>query len=167
MRARAIALFVGALAACSAQRGATREPIVAPGTSAPNFTANRLDRGHMELSSLRGQVVVLNVWAAWCVGCEKDLPLLDAMATRLEGAGVKVVAVSLDSSRARIDPLANSRVWRLTMLHDPTGRVGDLYQATMPALYLIDRGGTVRHSYVGLRAEQLEGIERQARALSQ
>jgi cytochrome c biogenesis protein CcmG/thiol:disulfide interchange protein DsbE len=153
--------------ACATQWQGTPAAIVVPGMSGPDFAANRLDGSEFQLSSVRGRVVVLDIWAVWCKGCDKDLPLLDEMAIRLEDSEVSVIAVSIDSERAKLDPLAKSRAWELTMLHDPSGRVADLYQPTnMPAVYLIDRSGTVRHTYIGMRAKELGAIEGEARALS-
>ena len=46
--------------------------------AAPDFTLERLDRdGELQLSSLRGKVVVLNVWASWCGPCKEEAPFLE------------------------------------------------------------------------------------------
>ena len=42
-----------------------------------------------------------HVWAAWCEDCEKDLPVLEGVASRLKQSGVEVVGVSIDSTRER------------------------------------------------------------------
>lgn len=161
----AVFLSVLLLFGCGAQT--LRVPAAAPGIVGPDFSANRFDGGDFHFSSVRGKVVVLNVWAAWCEGCEKDLPLLDEMALRLGKLGVKVLAVSLDSDRVRLNPIVKSRKWMLTMLHDPSGHVGDLYQPSkMPAVYLIDRTGTVRFTHIGMRPEEIPIIESEARSLT-
>lgn len=135
--------------------------------TAPDFTADRLDGGEpVRLSSLRGRVVVLDVWAAWCEGCEKDLPILDEMAARLRACDAAVVAVSIDKDTQRVLPLARLRTWQLMMLHDSRGSVGDLYEpAKMPALYLIDAYGTVQEAWIGFERDHIDAVERAAHAL--
>ena len=66
------------------------------GHPAPEIVVDRLDGGSLALSSLRGKVVLLDVWASWCVPCKRELPMLDAIASRLHRRGVEVLAVSVD-----------------------------------------------------------------------
>lgn len=47
------------------------------GRPAPDFEVTLIDGSKVTLASLRGQVVVLNFWATWCVPCRAELPLLD------------------------------------------------------------------------------------------
>ena len=57
--------------------------------------------GHPILrSTLKGQVVVLDVWASWCAPCVAQLPELQALAVETRGKGVKVVPVSIDAGGA-------------------------------------------------------------------
>lgn len=48
------------------------------------------------LDDLRGKVVVLNIWATWCVPCRKEMPALDRLQGTLGGAELKVVPLSVD-----------------------------------------------------------------------
>lgn len=159
--------FTSLAIGCATSSPGTLEPIPM-GNDAPDFGANRLEGGTVQLSSLRGRVVILDVWAAWCEGCEKDLPVLDGMASRLKPSGVEVIAVSIDSTRERLGPLVNGRTWNMLLLHDPSGRVADLYKpAKMPAVFTIDRAGKVRHARFGVTPIELEAVETEARALAQ
>lgn len=54
-------------------------------------------RGHpLTLASFRGRVVLLNIWATWCVPCRKEMPALDRLAGRLGGKGFVVLPLSID-----------------------------------------------------------------------
>jgi thiol-disulfide isomerase/thioredoxin len=48
------------------------------------------------LADLKGDVVVLNLWATWCAPCKKEMPTLAKLAAAYEGKPVKVVALSID-----------------------------------------------------------------------
>ena len=56
----------------------------------------------MTLADLRGQVVVVNLWATWCAPCVKEMPTLAQLQSRYAGKPVKVLPISLDKGDADI-----------------------------------------------------------------
>ena len=56
------------------------------------------DGQSVKLSSFRGKVVLLNVWATWCPPCRKEMPTLDRLQAKLGGSRFEVVALSIDRS---------------------------------------------------------------------
>jgi peroxiredoxin len=145
---------------------AYQRPTVDSNRVAPEFTAQTLEGGRVQLSSLRGKVVVLHIWAAW--QCADELPGLDEIASRLLPHDVVVVAVSIDRDIAMLKNVARSRAaWRLALLHDPEGQVAKLYDpSAFPAAYVIDRAGRLRHAHPGLSSRDLPLIESQAAELA-
>ena len=53
-------------------------------------------RGDME--DFRGKVILLNVWATWCVPCRDEMPTLDALQAELGSNRFEVVALSIDKA---------------------------------------------------------------------
>ncbi len=51
-------------------------------------------RGDME--DFRGKVILVNVWATWCVPCREEMPTLDALQAEIGGDNFEVVALSID-----------------------------------------------------------------------
>ena len=51
-------------------------------------------------SKLKGQVVVVDIWASWCAPCVAQLPELEALAIQTKGKGIKVVPISIDQGGA-------------------------------------------------------------------
>lgn len=50
----------------------------------------------MTLAGFRGRVVLLNLWATWCVPCRAEMPALDRLQAKLGGPDFQVVPVSID-----------------------------------------------------------------------
>ena len=96
------------------------------------------------LADFRGKVVLLNVWATWCVPCRREMPTLDRLQATLGGPGFEVVALSID--RAGLEVVrkfyAEIGVAHLAMYIDSASKVTrELGIAGLPATLLIDREG--------------------------
>jgi len=157
-------IIVLALTACGATTRTATSDINRP---ASDFTAKHIDDAAFQLASLRGRVVVLDLWAAWCEGCDKELPVLDALASRVQSVGAVVVSVSVDEEPEKALRLLRARKWTMTVLYDSSGRVGDAYEpAKLPAVYVIDRDGVIRDTWFSLKPDDVAAIETRVRELS-
>ena len=96
------------------------------------------------LADWRGKVVLLNLWATWCVPCRKEMPALDRLQQELGSDRFEVVAVSVD--RKGIEGarkfLHETQADKLALYVDPTMRLtSDLKAVGLPATLLIDAQG--------------------------
>lgn len=57
----------------------------------------------LTLSDFRDRIVLLNVWATWCLPCREEMPTLDRLQGRLGGEDFHVLPLSID--RAGLDPV--------------------------------------------------------------
>lgn len=123
---------------------------LAAGDLAPDFTLPRLDGpGEVRLSSLRGKVVVLNVWASWCKPCEEEAPVLEATWRRHGGRGL--VVIGADWKDLRSEARRFSREYGMTYpLVDDGEQLTRPYGLTgVPETFVIDRRGRVVGSIAG------------------
>ncbi|MBV8849979.1 MAG: TlpA family protein disulfide reductase [Methylobacteriaceae bacterium] len=51
------------------------------------------------LDAFKGRVVLLNLWATWCVPCRQEMPALDRLEAKLGSPDFTVVAVNIDTTR--------------------------------------------------------------------
>ncbi|HSL71928.1 MAG TPA: TlpA disulfide reductase family protein, partial [Longimicrobiales bacterium] len=120
------------------------------GGAAPEYSARTLDGREYSLASLRGKVVVLNVWATWCAPCVKEMPTLQRAHDLLKSEGLEVVAVSVDAEAGGLDAFGNpggdvaafvrDHGLTFTVLHDPRRRIEGLFAIYgLPATFVLDR----------------------------
>ena len=119
------------------------------------------DRQNLE--HYRGQIVVLNFWATWCVPCREEIPILVRVRKAYQSRGVEIIGASADdaSTRDQVEPFIeehdiNFPIWLGAMIKDME-RLG--LGTTLPATALIDRDGRVAMRILGL-IEEHELIER-------
>lgn len=53
---------------------------------------------NLTLADFRGRIVLLNIWATWCVPCRTEMPTLDALQGQLDGANFHVLPLSIDKA---------------------------------------------------------------------
>jgi thiol-disulfide isomerase/thioredoxin len=96
------------------------------------------------LADWRGKVVLLNLWATWCLPCRKEMPALDRLQREMGSDTFQVVAVSVDRTGlpGAKKFLADTGAETLALYADPTARMGvALRAAGLPATLLLDRQG--------------------------
>jgi len=63
----------------------------------PDLAFEDADGKPRKLSEWRGKIVLVNLWATWCVPCRKEMPALDSLQTKLGGKDFEVVAINIDT----------------------------------------------------------------------
>ena len=110
----------------------------------PQFTFAAADGKSKSLADFRGKIVLLNIWATWCVPCREEMPALDALETKLGGKDFAVVAVNIDKGGPAKAAafLKETGATQLTLYTDPSGKLFSTLKAVgMPTTLLIDRDG--------------------------
>ncbi len=93
------------------------------------------------LATFRGKPVLLNLWATWCGPCVKELPTLDALATR-EAGRLHVVTLSQDMDPAKVAPFFAARNFRtLKAYTDPKMAWVPAVASNLPTSILYDSAG--------------------------
>ncbi|NIP58297.1 MAG: redoxin domain-containing protein [Gemmatimonadetes bacterium] len=133
---------------------------VVPGSEAPTFEVQDLRGEPVTLEDFEGEVVLLNIWATWCLPCRTEMPSMQRLYREFEGRPFEVVAVSVDARRGGTDAagrpggdvaeFAESMDLTFTILHDPSGRIQQTYGTTgVPESFLIGSDGVIYKRVTG------------------
>jgi peroxiredoxin len=119
------------------------------GSKAPNFTAATLDSipHQRSLENYRGQVVMINVWATWCLPCRVEMPSIEALHRAYGPKGLRILAVSIDDPGTDSTIRAFIKQYGLTfeVLHDPKGKISELYDIDgYPETFIVGKDGIIR-----------------------
>lgn len=98
----------------------------------------------LQLSGLKGQVVLVNFWATWCVPCVTEMAALDHLQSSLKSDGLTVLALSQDrSGLSVVQPFYEKLALRaLAMRFDTRGEAARAFGIReLPVTILIDRQG--------------------------
>jgi peroxiredoxin len=136
--------------------GATATPAPAPvvGAPAPDFTLNDLDGSPVTLSSLKGQVVLINFWATWCGPCEAEMPAFQRRYETFKSRGFSVLGVNVGETEDLIRPFVERLGLTFTILLDPAYEVEALYRVRgYPTTYIVNRDGIIVQQHVGMMTE--------------
>jgi len=114
----------------------------------PDLEFNDAGGAPKKLSDWRGRIVLVNLWATWCVPCRKEMPALDQLQAKLGGPDFEVVAVNIDTR----DPdkpknfLKAANLTQLGYFSDPKAKVFQDLKSIgralgMPTSVLVDGQG--------------------------
>jgi cytochrome c biogenesis protein CcmG, thiol:disulfide interchange protein DsbE len=146
-------------------------PSTMPGKPAPSFELTQMESiGAVDgpltatLEGHRGEVVVLNFWASWCLACRSEHSALSSVASMYQGKGVQFYGVLYNDTPPNATRYIREQGGQsYPTLLDPGSRTAiDYGLYGVPETFFIAPDGTVAYKHVGPVSERLlvEWIER-------
>ncbi len=134
-------------ASSSGTSAAPQQGFLAPDFSLPTTTGETI-----RLSDLRGQAVLVNLWATWCPPCRAEMPAIEKVYNEYKEEGFVVLAVNMtyQDTPGRIAPFVAEHGLTFPILLDETGDMANDYQLrSLPSSYFITREGIINEVVIG------------------
>ncbi|MFI5807874.1 TlpA family protein disulfide reductase [Streptomyces sp. NPDC051561] len=119
-------------------------------TAAPKLDGETLQGGKFDVASLKGKVVVLNIWGSWCPPCRAEAPTFAKVSKELKAKGVEFVGIDTrDDQKALAVQFEKDAGIEYPSLYDPDGKLmlrfpkGSLNPQAIPSTLVIDKNGKV------------------------
>ncbi|MSR20252.1 MAG: TlpA family protein disulfide reductase [Gemmatimonadetes bacterium] len=142
---------------------ASYRPVIT-GSAGPAFTAFTLDGESVSLAAYSDKVVLVNIWATWCLPCREEMPSMQRLYEALKASGeaddFEILAVSIDAAMGQEDSagrpggdlqaFADEYGLTFPILHDPSGDIQRTYQTTgVPESFVIGKDGLIYKKVAG------------------
>jgi cytochrome c biogenesis protein CcmG/thiol:disulfide interchange protein DsbE len=149
----AVAAAVLSVAALLAT-GLGRDPAVVAsplvGRAAPAFKLAGLDGPAVRMSDLRGQVVVVNFWASWCVECRTEQNALNTTWSRFRDSGVTVLGVNFQDTTSEARNYVGSLGISYPVVQDTESSTALAYGLRgVPETFVVDKAGRIADRVIG------------------
>ena len=136
----------------------------------PPINLQDFDGKAIPAAQFKGNIVVLDFWATWCVPCIAEIPALNRLQEKYGAKGVRVVGVVLASGdAAEVKPFVGRNKMKYTVLMGDDDQVYDLNVVAFPTTYLVTRDMKVFRRYIGSgprKAAELEADIQKLLAMS-
>lgn len=127
-------------------------PAPQQGFLAPDFELKTPAGETVKLSDLRGQAVLVNLWATWCPPCRAEMQTIETVYNQYKDQGFVVLAVNMTYQDNQLDimPFVTDQGLTFPILLDETGDMANAYQLnSLPSSYFIGRDGVINEVVIG------------------
>ena len=117
---------------------------------APDFSLTGFDGREVTLSELRGQVVIVNFWASWCLPCREEAAYLEQTWRKYKDQGVVFIGVDYVDTEKKA--LAYIQEFDITYLNGPDlkTRISQAYNIQgVPETFFVAKNGELRGVHIG------------------
>ena len=122
-----------------------------------DFKAKSVAGSELDVSKMRGKVVLIDFWASWCQPCLISIPVLKKAYSQLKSKGFEIIGVNLDDDRASMDRVLKKLEMTWPQLFDGQARSGPIptkYGVNgIPSMWLIDKQGVLREVIEGISSD--------------
>jgi cytochrome c biogenesis protein CcmG/thiol:disulfide interchange protein DsbE len=127
-------------------------PAPSQGFLAPDFTLNTPEGESVTLSKLRGQAVLVNLWATWCPPCRAEMPAIQKLYDEYKDQGFVVLGLNMtyQDDPAAVIHFVQKNQFSFPIWIEATGDVAKKYELrSLPSSFFIDRNGIIQEVVIG------------------
>jgi peroxiredoxin len=118
---------------------------------APDLTLTDIEGRTSSLTDLRGQIVLVNLWATWCQPCKAEMPALESFYHKYRDNGFTIVAINDGDPTSDVLQFVKDYGLTFPIWLDPTYIATEQAFKTLnlPSSFVINRNGTIVLRWVG------------------
>lgn len=102
------------------------------------------------LSSLKGKVVFMNLWASWCPPCIAEMPNIQALYNKMDKSKVAFVMLSLDENQQKAKKFIARKKHTFPVYFPSNGLPQDLYSSAIPTTFILGPDGSILAKHEGM-----------------
>jgi len=125
------------------------------GRPAPDFHLKDLDGHDLQLSSFKGNIVVLDFWATWCGPCRAEIPMIESLSKQFASKGVVFVGIDSEETAETVRSFVtkNKLTYRIALTTQNDSVIAAYAAVALPTVVVVDRDGIVAEYRVGERSD--------------
>lgn len=148
-----VLMLIGLGAVSLLRQASDKRP--AAGNPAPDFSIGLYENyragqpATVQLSQMKGKVVILNFWASWCIPCKDEAPALQAIQDKYATQDVVLLGINyLDTEREALGFLSTYGIAYANGI-DLKQQIAHQYRITgVPETFIVDKQGIVREVFI-------------------
>ena len=116
----------------------------------PPWAVTLPDGRTVSSESLKGKVVLVNLWATWCPYCLKEMPVIEEFWKDNRSRGFEVIAISVDDPPEKVAQYMKGKGYQLmASTNDPSAVAAFGRPSSIPTSFVLDKNGNIRHKIDG------------------
>lgn len=125
------------------------------GNVAPDFSLQTLDGEAVALSSLRGNVVLVNFWGTWCAPCQREMPELQALYQQYGDVGLRVLGVAVRDTEAKVRDFKREKAITFTLGLDTNNAITKQFAISgQPSTLVIGKDGVILEQFFSVVSQE-------------
>lgn len=139
------------ITACSKEKTASKAVSASEKSPAPAISLISMKGSTLDLTSLKGKVVMLNFWATWCPPCREEIPSMMKLNKAMEGKPFQLICVAVDDGgKEAVQKFFRESGYYLPTYFDASKTAQVTYGITgVPETFIIDKNGIIVKKVIG------------------
>jgi len=116
----------------------------------PDFQLSDLSGKTWTLATLKGKVVLINLWATWCEPCNLELPHLEKLYEQVKGRqDIQILTFNIDEDAGLVAPFVKEKGYTFPVLPAYSYTVNLLNGYAIPQNWVLDPNGSWKWTQIG------------------
>lgn len=120
----------------------------------PEFQVTTVQGETLDLSQLKGQLVMIDFWSSWCPPCRAEAPILVDAYNEWSELGVEFVGISIWDAQPAVESFMESRGIEYPVAIDDGSLTVEFGVQGIPEKFFLNRNGEVVRKIIGPNTER-------------